>query len=651
MSSEDTTEADGNGIVMSTVRAVTPDFIRRRFALKFMIVLLVMGLGIMALGAVGTARITEETENRIQSEYRGLAVQEQNVVDQWIQRNQLSTRLISGDTHIWEGDDSQAIRRSAQERLNNLPSDATSIYVFEGLGAGAEVVASTSSSPGTEMAELPQSWAVTKEFRYLDQVHTSTVYSTQNGPVVGFVSPVPHTNRYVLVEASVRGMSQRFQGADRVQGGFTLLVNGSGTVLVDERRSISTADTDLTLSEYGSGQARQPVDSALALSEELSGIDEMSANSNIIDEPYTVGYAPVFILNGPGDWVVLVHAPRAEVFGFAQTVSDFGLLTTGAAVLLIGLIGAVLGYNTSSSINRLRGKAQEMEEGNLDIDIHSERIDDIGRLYGGFASMRDALREQIREAEQARKEAEVSRAEAMEMNNYLQKKAEEYSEIMQACSRGDLTRRMGPEGENDAMDRIAEDFNDMIAELEMTTGQLKTFAVEVEEGGRNVQQSAETVRDASEQVADSVQKISDDAYDQEERMQNISEEMGELADRLEGFAEEHPEVEFDDSLDAIKEVAEVVDQAVELGEETMAESENVAGAAEEQAAELNEVSAGAEELVRYAQYLGDGLSNFETEEEHEFVFQTGAGSTDPAGDEVVGTTEGGDSGIGDGSDE
>ena len=651
MSSEDTTEADGSGVVMSTVRAVTPDFIRRRFALKFVIVLLVMGLGIMALGAVGTARITEETEDRIQSEYRGLAVQERNVVGQWVQRNRLSTRLISGDAHTWEGDDSQAIQRSAQERLNDFPSDATSIHVFEGLGDDAEVVASTSSSPGTEMAELPQSWAVTKEFLYPAQVHTSTVYSTQSGPVVGFVSPVPDTNRYVLVEASVRGMTQRFHGADRVQGGFTLLVNGSGTVLLDERRSISTADTDLTLSEYGSGQARQPIDSALALSGEPSGIDEMSANSNIIDEPYTVGYAPVAVSNGPGDWVVLVHAPRAEVFGFAQTVSDFGLLTTGAAVLLIGLIGAVLGYNTSASINRLRGKAQEMEEGNLDVTIRSERIDDIGRLYSGFASMRDALREQIREAEQARKEAEVSRAEAMEMNNYLQRKAEEYSEIMQSCSRGDLTRRMDPEGENDAMDRIAEEFNDMIAELELTTGQLKTFAVEVEEGGRNVQQSAETVRDASEQVADSVQKISDDAYDQTERLRDISEEMGELADRLEGFAEEHPEVEFDDSLDAIKEVAEVVDQAVELGEETMAESENVAGAAEEQAAELNEVSAHAEELVRYAQYLGDGLSNFETEEEHEFVFQTGAGSTGPAGDEVVGTTEGGDSGIGDGSDE
>jgi methyl-accepting chemotaxis protein len=297
---------------------------------------------------------------------------------------------------------------------------------------------------------------------------------------------------------------------------------------------------------------------------------------------------------------------------------------------VIVLIGAVLGFNTSRSIDRLTGKAEKIEEGNLDVDISSGRIDNIGRLYDGFANMRDALRQQIEEAEAARKEAEVSRAEAMEMNNYLQEKAEEYSEIMQACARGDLTRRMEPEGENEAMDQIAADFNEMITELEMTTGQLKTFADEVEEGGQSLQQSAETVRDASEQVADSVQKISDDAYDQKERLQRISERMDEVATTLEELADDHPDLEFDEALSNIRDVASDIEQAVELGEQTMSESENVAGAAEEQAAELNEVSARAEELTRYAQYLGDGLGNFETEEEHEFVFQTGASSPDPS---------------------
>jgi len=654
MSSEDTTESDGSNPVMGVVRTVTPDFVRKRFALKFVIVLLMMGIAIMALGAYGTAQITSETEDRIQNEYSGLAVQEQNVVEEWLEQNRVSTRLISGEGDTWTGDDSVAISEAARNRQAN--TDASSVYIFEGLNASSEVVGGTQSQPGTRMAELPQRWALNREYDSDSQVHVSTVYMANGEPMIGFASRVPDSDRYVLVEASVREIADLFQGQERASGGFTVVANESGTVLIDERSENATAETDMTLTEYGSGTALRPVNRAGELSQEPSGvINEMPANDGIIDEPYTVGYAPVIVSNGPADdWVVLVHAPRTAIFGFAQTVQTFGLLTTGAAALLIVLIGAVLGYNTSTSINRLTRKAEEMEEGNLDVDIHSQRIDAIGRLYDGFAEMRDALHEQIQEAEQARKEAEVSRAEAMEMNNYLQEKAEEYSETMQACSRGDLTRRMEPEGENDAMDQIAEDFNDMIAELEMTTGQLKTFAVEVEEGGRGVQQSAETVRDASEQVADSVQKISDDAYDQKERLQEISEEMDAIAAQLEDFADQHPDVDFGDSLETIHQIAEMIGQAVELGEETMAESENVAGAAEEQAAELNEVSSRAEELVRYAQYLGDGLSNFETEEEHEFVFQTGAGSTGPAGDEVAepDAGEGGDAGGGsDTSDE
>ncbi|MEF8853542.1 MAG: methyl-accepting chemotaxis protein [Haloarculaceae archaeon] len=639
MSSEDPIETDSDGPVMGVVRTVTPEFVRKRFALKFVIVLLIMGIAIMTLGAYGTARVTGETEDRIKNEYSGLAAQEANIVDQWIERNRMSVRLASGDD-VWTRDP-QTVSRAASSRLmSNFPSDTASIHVVDSSGT---VIGGSSLAEGASLGE-DRSWVTDAEFSGNDSVVVSSVYGTSGGFVVGFASPVSGaSDRYLLIETGIRGVASRFQGAERVQGGYTAVVSGDGEVLIDERMTDperSSSVGDLILTEYGDAEAREPVRDALALSENTSGvIGEMHAHEGIIEEPYTAGYSSVIVSNGPGTWAVVVHAPRSEVFGFAQTISTFGLLTTGAATLLIGLIGAVLGYNTSSSINRLRAKAGRMEEGDLDVEIESHRIDDIGRLYDGFAKMRDALREQIQEAEQARKEAEVSRAEALEMNSYLQEKAEEYSEIMQACSRGDLTRRMEPEGENDAMDQIAEDFNEMISELEMTTGQLKTFAVEVEEGGRNVQQSADTVRDASEQVADSVQKISDDAYDQRERLRDVSEEMGAVASRLEDIAEAHPDVDFGESLETVREVAERTDEAVELGEETMAESENVAGAAEEQAAELNEVSSRAEELVRYAQYLGDGLSNFETEEEHEFVFQTGAGTTGPAGDEISGAIE------------
>jgi PAS domain S-box-containing protein len=47
-----------------------------------------------------------------------------------------------------------------------------------------------------------------------------------------------------------------------------------------------------------------------------------------------------------------------------------------------------------------------METGELDVDLQTTRIDSIGQLYDGFASMRDELKTQIKESNQAREQAE-----------------------------------------------------------------------------------------------------------------------------------------------------------------------------------------------------------------------------------------------------
>jgi methyl-accepting chemotaxis protein len=366
-------------------------------------------------------------------------------------------------------------------------------------------------------------------------------------------------------------------------------------------------------------RSRGPAEPGTTVSGPAGGIlSRHESTYELADREYAVGYAQV-----PGtDWVVMIHSNTQAAYGEVRSVADQALIATGVGILLIGLFGAALGRNTARSIDRLTGKAEQMENGDLDVDLSSSRIDNIGRLYDGFANMRVALKQQIREAEQARKEAEVSRAEAIEMNSYLQEKADEYAEIMQLCASGDLTRRMDPDGENEAMDRIASEFNEMIDELEKTTGQLKSFADEVETAGNVVQTSSESVRDASEHVADSIQTVSDDAYDQKERLQAISDTIEEITEDLEEFAAEN-DVDFGESFDRIEEIATMLDEVVDLSEGTMAEAENVAGAAEEQAAELNEVSHRAEDLSRYAGPLQEVLDRFETESEHEFYFPTG----------------------------
>jgi methyl-accepting chemotaxis protein len=625
------TDSSGSGAdgedALSPLQVVTPNFIRESFALKFALVLLVLGISIGIIGLAATDQVKQETQENVLDESERVASQEGDLVEQWVRNHRLSARLVSSNSE-WAAN--EGFSRQLQIEQGQLQGDIVGMHLTNGTGTasyiqqGSPVTDSTTLDDSVSVAEANRNWIAGETFNSTSEVKMSTVYRVDGEPVVGFVSPVETSSftRYLLVEVELNAIADSLQGAERAEGGFTEVVNSSGTVMIAEPRDGSTGIGDSVLASYSNGEADQPITAANSLRQSSQSVgvnDDKSPNEQVIDERYVVGYAPV----PDTDWVVLTHAPHSAVFGFVQDVQRWGLIATLIEILLIAGVGAALGYSTSTAIGRLTNKAEEMRQGNLDVEISSNRVDNIGQLYGAFGDMAESLKNQIDEAQRSRKEAEVSRAEAMEMANYLEEKAEEFSDAMSATAGGDLTQRMETDGENDSMDRIAREFNEMIEELEKTTGQLTSFADEVAESGEVVLSSAESVREASEQVAESIQKISDEAYDQEERLQAVSEDLDALVESLEQIADENDDIDISDPLSQFKSVATAIQEAADTSEQMMAESENVAGAAEEQAAELNEVSSRAEKLKRYARPLGDILNRFETEAEHEFVFSGG----------------------------
>jgi len=619
MSSSDASE--------SLLQKITPDFVRRSFALKFGLVLLVLAAAVGVIGIAATDEVRSQTQDNVEEQYQNTALQKSDLVEQWASQNRLSTRLISNQER-WASNEGDLDLALENER-SRLPSDAKNMHLLQKAPSGTTVIASTNLRPNSSATAANLVWTDDVLLNDTSKVTVSNAsYDSERVPVIGFASPVAASqNRLIVVEYRLDDIAQSLRGADQESAQFSQVVEPDGTVAIDQ--AYGDSGNGMVLNQY-------PVESSVAAGNDLrtasvpAGVNtSMPANSELINESYTVGYAPVEGTN----WVVLTHAPSSSVFGFVQNIQQYGLIATVGLVVLIGGVGAALGWSTSSSIDGLTQKTEEMREGNLDVTLESSRIDNIGRLYDGFADMRDSLKDQIDEAERARKEAEVSRAEAMEMTNYLQEKATEFSVAMEQTAAGDMTTRMEQDGENEAMDTIAAEFNQMIEELEKTTGQLKSFSEEVADSGDVVLQSAESVRDASEQVAESVQKISDDAYEQKDQLQRISEDLDELVDTLETFEQENPGMDLSDSLTQFRTVATQLQDAADTSEQMMAESETVAGAAEEQAAELNEVSSRAEQLKRYARPLGDILERFETEAEHEFVFSGGPSQTTRTPDE------------------
>ncbi|MCT9096137.1 methyl-accepting chemotaxis protein [Haloarchaeobius sp. HME9146] len=528
--------------MLGMLRRIVPRFIRRNYALKFAIALVVLGVSVGGVGIAATDQMSEQIQADANEEYATLAEQEARALYAWNQQQRQVVESVARGTPT--GDSTENITKYLErEKKGFTGSDAGDSanlhYIDRSTG---EVVASTKFGlAGTPVSELNGSW--TEELSGGTETVMTGAYSSEstygsNVPRYAFVTTKDLPADMALVYAvPLQEYVGNLQGSDG--SGTTLVVDRSGSVVFEETGShlLSTYGEDTSAVQNGLGL--DPGESgALQGGPPTGAVLTDGTASGVNGTSYVVGYSPV----AKTDWVVLVHTPTTEAYGFVESVSQYGLYATVAGVVLIGLVGAVLGRNTAKSVDRLRSKAEQMENGNLNVEFETGRIDNIGRLYDGFAEMRDALRDQISEARDARDAAETAQARAERMNTHLERKADEYSTVMAACADGDLTARMDPESQNEAMADIAAAFNEMVAEIEATTAEVKTFAQEVATASEEVTASSEEVRGASEQVTESIQEISDGADRQNEEFQAVSHEMESLSTTTEEIAASSNEV-------------------------------------------------------------------------------------------------------------
>ncbi|WP_267644188.1 methyl-accepting chemotaxis protein [Haloarchaeobius amylolyticus] len=235
-------------------------------------------------------------------------------------------------------------------------------------------------------------------------------------------------------------------------------------------------------------------------------------------------------------WTVSARVPTSEAYALQQAISNQMLVLVGVVVASMGLIGLTLGRNTILSVRMLSNSARELQSGNLDADVPTDRADEIGDLGRAFDEMRASLKTRIEEVEVARNEAEQARRESERLSNHLERKADEYQETMASVAEGDLTQRLDPQSESRAMHAVAASCNEMLDEFETAVGETKAFAAEVRAASETAADSATEVRAASEQVTESVQEISVGADRQHDNLASVNSEMESLSTTTEEIA-------------------------------------------------------------------------------------------------------------------
>lgn len=615
MSEEDTQQSRS----VEEASSILPGVLARSFLAKFLVALLLISVVIVGVSANTYNQTSNQLTEETRTEYTGVANQSAAQIEDWRESRIDTTRRLSQFEVIRSGTQ-QERQQFLQNESEQLPEDVYRVHLVN-LSGSTNITASTSDAKVGEPLNTREAPWQNDQLQFNEEgVFVSRAEEALTRSLVSFVTAVETESgeeRFLVVQTDMDALAGNLPAQE--ENVYSQVIDAEGRVVAGTQATEALERNDGTLSTYTNNPG------GLAMLENgLAGqtgfVQGSDINSTTVPAHgnFAIGFAPV----ASEEWIVATHVPLSTAYALRSTITTNLLVLALTAFLGIGVIGVVFGRGATGALNRLTEKAERLEAGNLDVDLEVNRRDEFGQLTASFANMRDALRDRIQEAESARKEAEVSRQEALAMTDYLQEKAEDYSQVMQQCANGDLTQRMETDNENEAMDRIAEEFNDMLGELEKTTGQLKTFSEEVAESSEIVLTNTENVRQSAEKVTASVESINTDATDQEARLTELADDLDVVIERLQSL-KGNPHVDINDELDQFENVASVLEEATGQTQSIRSEAESAAETSKQQADELDEVSERADRLKRYAKPLGGILDRFETAAEHEFVFSGG----------------------------
>lgn len=531
-----------------------PDAVRTRFAAKFFAVVLLIMVVTGSVGAYNYVSAKDTVENQVRDQLVSTAELQADGMQEWISNMRLQTRTLS-DAEPFQATNESEVGGYLDSKLASYPDEVLAIH-FVNIESKTVVASSANGTAGTDLGSQSVPWADDSLNYWLgdtSNVLISSPYQSvaSDDSVVAFVTAVPGNDQYAVVVTAT--LAERAGSLyQTVDGGYTKVLSEDGQ----------------TILASGGSQSEHSIDQSTAVEDGADG-----RNTGFVSGEDTVAaYAPIEGTN----WVTVTYAPKSSAYAVRDAIGTSLLTTVLTAVVVLGVVSTLFGRQIARALRRLAGKADAMERGDLDVDLETNREDELGQLYAAFDGMRASIREQIGAAEEARETAEQAQAEAeraqtaaererreaqeakwraADLNDHLEAKADDYRDVMDDCAEGDLTRRMAEDTRSEAMADIARAFNEMLDEWEQTILRVRTFSDDVAAAGGRATDNAGAVRGAAGQVSESVHEISESADAQDRRLQSAVSELNDLSATVEEISA------------ATDEVAGQADSAVETGED------------------------------------------------------------------------------------
>ncbi|MFC5133959.1 MULTISPECIES: methyl-accepting chemotaxis protein [Haloferacaceae] len=508
---------DGSGVLRRLY-----DRLRGRYFFKISGAILVVSAVLLGAGVLTFDQVQASVESDAQNTLISSADREAEGIEGFIDEGEGHAERISSSRRI-RTSNQHTIRQELRNNERALPEYVVDVHYYD-LSTDAIVVSTSPMKEGTIHTIADRPWAVdSSAFESHEDARSFEPYAVEGEKRIGFVSPVTtDTDKAIVVTAD---LSQR--GAL-----LTSPVEGGNVETVSTRtgRVALAADGDAILNDYFLVEELPHLRSDVT----ESRVDEVSdAEQDVVDANRLVA-ATVPVDGKP--WAVVVAAPERAVYGTVDDVTRSVLLLIGIAILGLLAVGILISRDVNRSVDELRGYARAIESGDLEVDIDRSRVDEFGELSGLIDRIRRTLREQIAAAEESAEEAAATREEAEAFSAHLETKADDYGETIDAIAEGDLTRRLDPESESEAMADIAESLNGMLDRMEALVVAIQDAAEAVGDQSSEVTASSEEVESTSVDVAESVEEISVGTERQEQHLSTAAAELNDLSATVEEIA-------------------------------------------------------------------------------------------------------------------
>ncbi len=508
---------------------------------KFGILALLIAIILLSTGVVVYTTTSDSLTGDAQAELQSSAAAQAGQVGTILQTVGTQTEWTATAAPVQSGDEAAASVFLTERYEEGMYAEAVQSVHLVDLSSGA-VLASSNDLEGTELSELGVEFAGgSPSFGESDTVLSRPFGEIEVEMRIAVVSPLgADSDRAVMMILDANDLSSRMTAP---QGGSTYLVHPEAEQIflstkdshigggLKKHSVITDSALDRTYEQYGGGElstgGETESDDGDYSGNAVASAGAQAAYVNDISHHGNPNVGGATVVPGT-DLVLVTQVSNSEAFGLRSTM--FETLGIAAAVLAVALLAiGVVVRRTTADITDLSERAAQVSDGEFDVDVDSDRSDEVGQLYDDIDEMRDSLRSRIEESERLRRESE-------RLTEHLQATARDYGDTMQACAAGDLTRRIDPDTESEPMETVAEEFNHTVTELEQAVHETQAFSDEVATVAEQIDDRSDGVADASGQVADSIDRISDGAARQSDSLQSVLAEMQDLSSTVEEIA-------------------------------------------------------------------------------------------------------------------